>query len=184
MFIVNTGNPNSHFITSTSSPSWFKNDGQNGDLQRREREKSLLQAGQQQVQNEVDGGTLTCLLLCDSRLFLGLQFEEKENAQQACICGQNTLESVDNKIRKSFQRLVFNIVAHLSYLKFYAWHNLRSSSLLWCMHWNIWPSQWTGAGFRRRVLPWWISSDGSVAKGEIHILELLLVEVIGGLLII
>lgn len=87
---------------------------------RGEREKSLLQAGQQQVQNEVDGGTLTCLLLCDSRLFLGLQFEEKENAQQACICGQNTLESVDNKIRKSFQRLVFNIVAHLSYLKFNA----------------------------------------------------------------
>lgn len=50
----------------------------------------------------------TCLLLCDSRLFLGLQLVEKENAHQACICDQNTLR-VDGKISKT-------VVEHWSYI--------------------------------------------------------------------
>lgn len=35
-------------------------------------------------------------------------------------------------------------------------HNSHSSFLWLCMHWSTWQSQWTGAGFQRRVLPWWI----------------------------
>lgn len=46
----------------------------------------------------------------------------------------------------------------------HAAHNSRSSSLWLCMSWSTWQSQWTGAGFRRRVLPWWMIADGPATR--------------------